>query len=215
MSYRIRDNIRLCGVLTRAFSSAVSGGVGRRVNHDVEVLGPNLQWFMQYNGFRDTTVLSLYTKTGPNSTWRKYLKAKHVLDMQADGSQVLIICKLTERKKDLKVARLVKTFSYADVNKELNNEGENIHLLNGEFLTYCIKYCETNEHTKTVEEISVMIEQNYKSALRRVKVIIKVAKAAMLEATLKKKEIRDGKRKDLVDVYAISSRKKTRPDERQ
>ena len=141
------------------------------------------------------------------------MKAKHVLDVQADGSRVLIMCKSSERKKDFKVAALVETFSYADVNEELNNEGENIRLLNGEFLTYCIEYCETNVHTKTVEERSVMIEQDYKSALRRVKVIVEEAKAARLEASLKKKEIRDGKRKDPSDVRATSSRKKTRPDE--
>jgi hypothetical protein len=185
------------------------------VNYDVEVLGPDLQWFMQYSGFGETTVLSLYTRTGPNSTWRKYMKAKHVLDIQADGSRVLIMCKSPERKKDFKVAALVETFSYADVNEELNNEGENIRLLNGDFLTYCILYCETNVHTKSVEERSVMIEQDYKSALARVKVIVEEAKAARLEASLKKKEIRDGKRKDLADVRATSSRKKTRPDEGQ
>ena len=53
----------------------------------------------------------------------------------------------------------------------------------------------------------------YLSALRRVKVIVEEAKAARLEASLKKKEIRDGKRKDPSDVRATSSRKKTRPDE--
>lgn len=130
------------------------------MNYDVEVLGPDLQWFMQYSGFGETTVLSLYTRTGPNSTWRKYMKAKHVLDIQADGSRVLIMCKSPERKKDFKVAALVETFSYADVNEELNNEGENIRLLNGDFLTYCILYCETNVHTKSVLDRSVMIEQD-------------------------------------------------------
>ena len=43
------------------------------------------------------------------------------------------------------------------MNEELNNEGENIRLLNGGFLTYCIEYCETNVHTRSVEERSVMI----------------------------------------------------------
>ena len=183
------------------------------MNYDIEVLGPELQWFMQYSGFGETTVLSLYTKTGPNSTWRKFLKAKHVLDIQADGSRVLIMCKSSERKKDFKVAGLVDTFSYADVNEELNNEGENIRSLNGEFLTYCIEYSETNKHTRSAEERSVMIEQDYKAALRRVTVIVEEAKAARLEENLRKKQIRDGKRKDQGEERAMSSRKKTRPAE--
>ena len=143
------------------------------------------------------------------------MKVKHILDIQADGSRVLIMCKSSERKNDFKVAGLIETFSYADVNEELNNEGENICLLNGEFLIYCIEYYETNEYTKTAEEISVMIEQNYKSALRRMKVIVEEAKAARLEATLKKKKIRDGKRNDSTIVRATSSRKKMRSDEGQ
>jgi hypothetical protein len=196
--------------------STVSGGLAKEVNYDLEVLGPDVQWFMQYSGFGETTELSLYTKTGPNSTsWRKYLKAKHVLDIQADESRVLIMCKSAERKKDFKVAGFVESFSYADVNEELNTEGENIRSLNGAFLTYCIEYCETNEHSRTVEERAVMIEQDYKSALCRVKVIVEEAKAARLEASLKKKQIRDGKRKDPANVGAESSRKKTRPDEGQ
>lgn len=92
-------------------------------------------------------------KTGTNFTCRKYLKAKHVLDVQADGHRVLIMCKSSERKRDFKVVGFVESkFSYADVNEELNIEGENIRLLNGEFLTYCIKYCETNAHTRSMEE---------------------------------------------------------------
>jgi hypothetical protein len=63
-----------------------------------------------------------------------------------------------------------------------------------------------------VEERLVMIEQDYKAALRRVKVIVEETKAARLEALLKKKQIRDGKRKDPSDDRAASSRKKTRPD---
>lgn len=51
-----------------------------------------------------------------------------------------------------------------------------------------------------MEEIAVLIEQDYKSALRRVKVIVEEAKAAKLEAFLKKKQIRDGKRRDTADV---------------
>ena len=121
--------------------STVPGGLARTVNYDIEVLGPDVQWFMQYSGFGETTVLALYTKTGPNSTWRKYLKAKHVLDIQADESRILIMCKSAERKKDFKVAGFMESFSYVDVNEELNTEGENIRLLNGEFLTYCIEYC--------------------------------------------------------------------------
>ena len=67
--------------------------------------------------------MPLYTKTGPNSIWRKYLKAKYVLDIQADGSRILIMCKSAEQKRDFKVAGFVESFSYADVNEELNTEG--------------------------------------------------------------------------------------------
>jgi hypothetical protein len=183
------------------------------VIYDIEVWGPDVQWFMQYSGFGETTQLSLFTRIGPDSPWKKYRRAKHVLDIQADGGRVLIMCKSSERKRDFKVAGLVETFSYADVNEELNNEGENIRSLNGEFLTYCIQYCETNQHTRSVEERSVMIEQDYKAALRRVKVIVEEAKAARLEAALRKKQIRDGKRRDPADERGMSSRKKSRPDE--
>lgn len=65
--------------------SAVSGGVAKVVNWDIDVLGEDMQWFMQYSGFKETTVLSLYTKSGNSSTWRKYMKAKQILDIQADG----------------------------------------------------------------------------------------------------------------------------------
>ena len=206
----------LRGILSRVFLSTASGGVGRAVTYDIEDLGPELQWFMQYSGFGETTVLSLYTKIrGSNSTWRKYMKAKYVLDIQAVGSRVFIMCKSAERKKDFKVAGLAETFSYEDVNEELNTEGENIRLLNGEFLTYCIVYTETKEHTRSAEERAAMIEQDYKAALRRVKVIVDEAKAARLEAVQKKKQIRDGKRKDQGDERGTSSRKKTRPDEGQ
>ena len=168
---------------------------------------------MQYSGFGETTVLSLYTRVRLNSPWRKYLKAKHVLDVKAEGRRVLIMCKSSERKKDFKVAGFVDSFSYAHVDEELNNEGENVRSLNGEFFQYCIVFSETNEHTRTIEERAVMIEQDYKSALCRVNIIVEEAKAARLEATLKKKEIRDGKRKDPSDVRAVMSRKKTRPDQ--
>lgn len=69
------------------------------------------------------------------------------------------MCKSAERKKDFKVAGYVESFAYEDVNEELNIEGENIRLLNGEFLTYCIIYGEKNEHRKTVEERAVLIER--------------------------------------------------------
>jgi hypothetical protein len=209
------DHCTQCRVITRAYSSTVSGGMSRAVNYDVEVLGPELQWFMQYSGFGETTVLSVFTRTGPDSPWKKLLKVKHVLDIQADGGRVLIMCKSAERKKDFKLAGLVDTFSYEDVNEELNNEGENIRSLNGEFLTYCIEYTETKQHTRSVEERSVMIEQDYKAALRRVKVIVEEAKASRLEEALRKKQVRDGKRKDKGDDRAMTSRKKTRPDEGQ
>lgn len=125
------------------------------------------------------------------------------------------MCKSAEQKKDFKVAGFVEFFSYADVNGELNNEGENIRLLNGEFLTYYITYCETNEHTKTMKEKAIMIEEDYKFVLRQVKVIIEDAKAARLEASLKKIQIRDGKRKDIADVRVEIYRKKMKPDENQ
>ena len=181
----------------------------------MEVLGADVHWFMQYSGFGETTVLSLYTKSGPNSTWRKFLRAKYVLDIKAEGTRVLIMCKSSDRRKDFKVAGSVETFSYADVNEELNNEGENIRSLNGVLLHYCIEYCETGEHTRSPEERAVMIQQDYKAALRRVKVIVEEAKAARVEASLKKKQIREGKRKDPADDRSGSSRKKKRPDEGQ
>ena len=74
------------------------------MNYNIEISGLDLQWFMQYSGFEETTALSLYTKIGPNSIWRKYLKAKHILDIQADGNRILIMCKSSERKKDFKVS---------------------------------------------------------------------------------------------------------------
>ena len=183
------------------------------MTYEIEELGPGVQWFMQYSGFGESTTLSLYTRNGPTSPWRKYLKAKHVLDIRADGRRVLIVCKSSERKKDFKVAGQVDYFSYVDVNEELNNEGENIRSLNGEFLHYCIDFSEAKVHTKTVEERAAMIEKDYKAALHRVKVIVEEAKAQRLEASLKKKSIRDGKRKDPSDVRAEASRKKTRPDQ--
>jgi hypothetical protein len=120
------------------------------------------------------------------------------------------MCKSAERKKDFKVAGYVESFAYEDVNEELNTEGENIMLLNGEFLTYCIIYGETNEHRKTVEERAVLIEQDYKFALRRVKVIVGEAKATRVETSSKKKQIREGKRKVGDDVRDETSRKKAR-----
>ena len=107
----------------------------------------------------------------------------------------------------------METFSYADVNEELSNEGENIRSLNGEFVTYCIEYCEIKEHTMSVEERLVVIEQDYKVVLRQVKVIVEETKVARLETSLKKKHIRDRKRKDPSDDRAASSRKKMRPNE--
>ena len=153
-------------------------------------------------------MLSLYTKTESNSTWKKYMRVKHVLDLQANGRKVLIMCKSAERKRDFKVAGYVDSFAYEDVNEELNTEGENIRSLNGHFLTYCVIYGETNEHTKTQEERAVMIEQNYKSALHRVKVIVEEAKEARLEALAKKKQIREGKRKAGDEAREETSRKK-------
>ena len=56
------------------------------VNYDIDVLAEHVKWFMQYSGWGETMVLSLYTKSVSNHTWRKFMKAKHVLDVQADGS---------------------------------------------------------------------------------------------------------------------------------
>lgn len=50
-------------------------------NYDIEVLDQDVKWFMQYRGYRETTALSLYTKSASNPTWKKYMKAKHVLDV--------------------------------------------------------------------------------------------------------------------------------------
>ena len=70
MIYKFRDHFIVCGVLTLTFSSIISGGLGRAINYEIEVLALDVKWFMQYSGFGETTTLSLYTKTGPNSTWR-------------------------------------------------------------------------------------------------------------------------------------------------
>ena len=110
------------------------------------------------------------------------------------------MCKLVERRRDFKIVGYVKFFSSANVNKELNNDGENIGLLNGKFLTYYIIYYETNEHIKTMEERAIMIKQDYKFVLRQVKVIVEEAKATRLEVSSKKKQIRDGKRKVVDDL---------------
>lgn len=104
----------------------MSGGLSRAVTWDIDDLGEGVKWFLQYSGFGETTVLSLYTKTGNTTTWKKYMKAKHVLDIQAVGRRVHIMCKSAERKKDFKVAGHVESFAYEDVNEELNTEGENI-----------------------------------------------------------------------------------------
>jgi hypothetical protein len=190
----------------------VPGGLNRPVTYDIEVLGKNVKWFMQYSGFGETTVLSLYTKTLDQLTYKKYRKVKHVLDVQADGNRLLIMCKLAERKKDFKVAGNVENFRYEEYNEELNNEAENIRLLNGAFLTYCIVYGETNEHSATPQERAVMLERDYKAALQRVKVIVDEAKEARLEAASKKKQIREGKRKAGEGVREETSRKKARRD---
>jgi hypothetical protein len=192
---------------------AVPGGMSRPVTWDIVDLGENVMWFLQYSGFGETTVLSLYTKTGSNSTWKKYRRVKHVLDLQADGKRVLIMCKSAERKRDFKVAGNVDLFGYEDVNEELNNEGENIRSLNGHFLMYCIIYGETKEHTKSQEERAVMIQEDYRKALRRVKVIVDEAKEARLEALSRKKKIREGKRKAGEEVREETSRKKARRDD--
>lgn len=59
-----------------------------------------------------------------------------------------MMCKSAERKKDFKVARYVDSFGYEEYNEELNTKGENIKLLNGAMLIYCILYTEINRHTK-------------------------------------------------------------------
>ena len=119
------------------------------------------------------------------------------------------VCRAEE---DFKVARYVDSFTYEKYNEELNTEGENIWLLNGDFLTYCIIYYETKEHTNTLQERAVMIEHDYKAVLCRVKVIVDEAKAARLEASSKKKKIREGKRKAEKGAREEISRKKARQD---
>ena len=47
-----------------------------------------------------------------------------------------------------------------------------------------------------------MIQQDYKSDLYKVKVIVEEAKVARLENSLKKKQIHDGKMNDPIDVRA-------------
>lgn len=71
-------------------------------------------------------VFSLYTKSASNLTWKKFMKAKQVLDVQADGGRLLIMCKSAERKRDFKVAGYVEAFGYDEYNEEVNTEDENI-----------------------------------------------------------------------------------------
>jgi hypothetical protein len=175
--------------------ASVPGGLSRGVTYDIEVLGEGVKWFMQYSGYGESTVLSLFTKTANSTSWKKYTRVKYVIDVRADGSRLLIMCKNAERKKDFKVAGSVDLFGYEEFNEELNTEGENIRNLGGTFLPYCIVYSETNRHTNTPEERAVMIEQAYKDGLRRIKVIVDEAKEARLEEASRKKQIREGKRK--------------------
>jgi hypothetical protein len=79
----------------------VFGGLSKTVIYDINVLEEDVKWFMQYSGFGETTVLSLYTKTANNPTWRKYITTKHVLDVQVDGSQCMIMCKSAEWKNNV------------------------------------------------------------------------------------------------------------------
>lgn len=185
------------------------------MTYDVDVLGEDVKWFMQYSGYGETTALSLYTKTANNPTWRKYMRAKHVLDVRADGPRVLIMCKSAERKKDFKVAGFVDSFGYEEYNEELNTEGENVRMRNGAFLTYCIIYGETNEHANTQQERAVMIEEDYKAALERVKQIVLEAKEARIQASSKKKEIRAGKRKAGEGSRHETPRKRARRDDEE
>lgn len=185
--------------------------MSRAVTYDIEVLGEDVIWFMQYSGFAETTVLSLFTKTASNPTWKKNMRIKQVLDVRADGSQLVMMCKAADRTKNFKVAGNVDAFAYDEYNEELNTEGENIRLLNGEFLTYCIVYSETHEHTKNSVERAVMIEQDYKAALRRIKVIVDEAKEARIERAARQKQIREGKRK-AGESAREESRKKARRD---
>lgn len=117
------------------------------------------------------------------------MKAKHVLDIEADGRRALIMCKSVEQKRDFKIVGSVRFYSYEIINEELNNEGENIHSLNDKFLTYYIVYCKTNEYTKTMKGRAVIIEQDYKFAKRWVKVIVEEAKTTKMEASSKKIQI--------------------------
>ena len=190
----------------------MSGGLSRAVTYDVENLGADVKWFMQYSGFGETTVLSLYTKTANNPTWKKFMRVKHILDVQAAGPRLLMMCKSAERKKDFKIAGNVDMFAYEEYNEELNNEGENIRCMNGKFLTYCIIYSETNEHSMTPEERSVALEADYKAALERIKTIVQEAKDARLEAHSRKKQIREGKRKAGEGAREETARKKSRRD---
>ena len=194
-------------------SCTVSGGLASRaVTYDIEVLAEDVKWFMQYSGFGESTVLSLYTKTSTNPTWKKNMRVKQVLDVQAIGTRLVIMCKSAERRKDFKVAGEVEAYAYEEYNEELNTEGENIRLLNGSLLTYCIIYCETNKHRKTPEERAVMLEQDYKAALQRIRVIVQEAKEARQEATSRKKQIREGKRKAGEGAREETSRKRARRD---
>ena len=111
-----------------------------------------------------------------------------MLDVQAVPNTGSSSC--ASPQKGRRTSRLLDSWSlstYADVNEELNNEGENIRSLNGTLYHCSIEYCGTNVHTKSVEERSAMIERDYKSALRRVQVIVEEAKAARLETSARKK----------------------------
>jgi hypothetical protein len=48
-------------------------------------------------------------------------------------------------------------FAYEEYNEELNIEGKNIRLLKGVYLTRCIVFGETNQHTKTSQDRAVKI----------------------------------------------------------
>lgn len=58
--------------------------------------------------------------------------------------------------------------------------------MNTKFLTYCVVYTETNEHMKITQERAVTLEEDYKVALQRVKVIVDETKEALQEALSKK-----------------------------
>ena len=163
------------------------------VNYDMEVLAEDVKWFIQYSGWRETTAIHEVCKQSYLEEVHESKAGTRCSSRWGPTPHYVQVC---GEEKKFQGAGYVEVFGYDEYNEELNTEDENIRLLNTEFLTYCIVYTETNEHTKTTQERAAMLEHDYKIALQRVKVIVDEAKEARHEALSRKKQIREGKRND-------------------